>query len=522
MTYHQPFPTRRVVAVTAALSLAAGLGVAALVIPSSASPVRSPDALKRAVLGPNLINNSGFAYGLSDWTHVRDIKVEKGGVWGSERAASLQARSGSVAVLSDRVDTAPRAVAGRQYQASAFVRATLRPVTGEVALTESNAGGVVSRASESFTATTTRWSRVTFVVSAKKKDDALVVSVTANDVGNGNGLKVDRVHLHAVKGPRVNPEPTESPSPTPTASPTPSTSPKPTPTPTASSTPTPTTSPTPTPTQTQTTGQTLFGASVYEGSRTWTQAVSDSNQAYGGMEVVRVFYPELPSAWPGRAGDVGGSIVVSFKASPSDILAGKQDAMLSNWFRTAPRDREIWWSYWHEPEDDIADGRFTAQQYRDAYRHIAALANAANNPHLHNTLILMCWTMNPHSGRTFSDYFPGKDVVDTLGWDCYSVGTPTAPYARPEDIYSRALTQTRDLGLEFGVAETGALKSGTDPDGSKRAEWLRSIGRFLESNDAAFVTYFDSLVGGEFRLLDAPSRQAWKDVVTTMGSHDPI
>jgi hypothetical protein len=240
------------------------------------------------------------------------------------------------------------------------------------------------------------------------------------------------------------------------------------------------------------------------------------------MEVVRVFYPGLPSPWPGRAGEVGGSIVVSFKAHPAEILSGKDDALLSNWFRTAPTDREIWWSYWHEPEDDIAGGSFTAQQYRDAYRHIAALADAAKNPRLHNTVILMCWTLNPASGRTFSDYFPGKDVVDTLGWDCYSVPSSYTPYAKPYDMYNRAITMSRNLGLDFGIAETGSLLAGADPDGTKRAAWLGSVGHYLETNNASFVCYFDSVVGGDFRLLDTPSKQAWRDVVVNIGAHDPM
>ena len=512
MTDSTPRPHFRIAGVTLALALTAGVGVAAFVVPSSAAPVGSPDALKRTVLGPNLIGNSGFGDGLADWTHARELRLAKGGVWDSNQAAALEAVKGTVAHLRDDPATAPQSVAGREYQASVWVRATHHRVQGVFRLAESKGGSIVARRSESFMARGARWSRVTFLATATEPDSTLVLSLFAHGVGDGNGLKVDRVRLHPVKG-------TTSATPTPTPTPTPSPSSTPTPTPT----PTPSSTPSPTPTQTQSdSGDTLFGASVYQGSRTWTDAVNDSNQAYGGMEVVRVFYPGLPSAWPGRAGEVGGPIVVSFKASPTDVLAGKQDALLSNWFRTAPKDREIWWSYWHEPEDDIEDGHFTAQQYRDAYRHIAELADAANNPRLHNTLILMCWTANPHSGRTFSDYFPGKDVVDTLGWDCYSAGNSTTPYYRPEDVYGPALTITRNLGLDFGVAETGSLKAGTDPDGTKRAAWIRSIGSYLEAHDASFVTYFDSIVGGEFRLLDAPSREAWKDVVTGEGAHDPI
>jgi len=515
-----PRPHHRIAGVTLALAITAGLGVAAVVVPSSASPVGSPDALRRGVLGPNLIGNSGFRNGLSDWSHDRELRVAKGGVWESSRSASLQATEGSTAQLRDESKTAPRSVAGREYQASVWVRATTHEVQGLFRLTEWQGDRVVTHSGDAFAVEAGPWSRVTFIATASKSDSTMVLSLTANGVDKGNALKVDRVHLHPVKS-----LDTSSPTPTPTASPSPSSTPTATHTPSPSPTPTATTqTPTPTATATQpvSSGDTLFGASVYEGSRTWTQAVADSNQAYGGMEVVRVFYPGLPSSWPGRAGDVGGSIVVSFKAHPAEILSGKDDAFLSNWFRTAPKDREIWWTYWHEPEDDVEDGNFSAQQWRDAYRHIAELANAANNPRLHNTVILMCWTVNPRSGRTFSDFFPGKDVVEALGWDCYSVPNSSTAYYRPEDIYGRALMTTRDLGLQFGVAETGSLKAASDVDGSARAAWLRSIGQYLQDKDASFACYFDSIVGGEFRLLDAPSRQAWKDVVTGIGTHDPL
>ena len=269
-------------------------------------------------------------------------------------------------------------------------------------------------------------------------------------------------------------------------------------------------------------GDTLFGASVYTAGRSWSQAVADSNATYGGMEVVRVFYPGLPSAWPGPAGRVGGPVVVSFKVNPVDVLSGKHDAYLSNWFATAPKDRDIWWVYWHEPEDDVERGAFTAEQWRDAYRRIAGLADAAENPRLTNTVILMCWTSNPRSGRSFDAYFPGTDVVEAMGWDCYSVSTSSAAYANPEDLYGTALAKTRELGLQFGVAETGSLLAPGDSDGTGRAEWLVSVGRWLNSQNAAFVCYFDSVVGGEFRLLDEASQSAWRQVVTDVGPHTPI
>ena len=46
-----------------------------------------------------------------------------------------------------------------------------------------------------------------------------------------------------------------------------------------------------------------------------------------------------------------------------------------------------WWSFWHEPEDDIERGGFTAEQYRAAWAHLDALETAVHNKNLRSTLI---------------------------------------------------------------------------------------------------------------------------------------
>ena len=513
---------RRLSAVVTAFTLVAGVGAVAVVSQSLAAGDRS---LPRHALGENLINNSGFGEGLRSWTRTkagaRLIDITKPGVGGSEHAARIQAprtvradgsrtESRRTGYLSDDRRTAPRARADAVYQASAWVRATGGPVSGALRLVEWRGGSVANVTVEPFRARHSKWSSVTLVAPATTTGGRLQIGVVARELSSTRGIKIDRVRLHPVTGANATSVPT---TPLPddtspdgdgdsTSSPTPSTTSSPSTTP----------SPSPTPTSTPL-GKTLFGASVYEGGRTWTGAVADSNEAYGGMEVVRVFYPGLPSAWPGRAGQVGGPVVVSFKANPTDIVAGKHDEFFAKWFSEAPRNRDIWWTYWHEPEDDVESGNFRAEEWRDAYRRLAGLANAADNPKLHNTVILMCWTVNPRSGRDFDDFFPGKSAVEALGWDCYSHPSDATTYARPEDMYGRAVTKSRELGLPWGIAETGSRLVPGDESGEKRAVWLRSIGSWLAQRDAAFVTYFDSVVGGEFRLLDQPSKSAWRDVV---------
>jgi len=127
---------------------------------------------------------------------------------------------------------------------------------------------------------------------------------------------------------------------------------------------------------------------------------------------VRYFNPGAPAAWPGNAGAVNRTVIVSFKLNPSDILSGAEDSRMKTWFANAPRDRDVYWSYYHEPEDQIADGDFSAADYRSAWRHLKSLANQAHNPRLYSTLILMQWTLNPQANRNWQDI--GMDVPAEL------------------------------------------------------------------------------------------------------------
>jgi hypothetical protein len=262
-------------------------------------------------------------------------------------------------------------------------------------------------------------------------------------------------------------------------------------------------------------GGTMFGTSLWTGDGTTKdQALARVTAAYGRPEVVRVFYTGLPAAWPGAAGVSGGPVVVSFKANPKDVLSGSLDGQMSNWFSTAPRDRQVFWTYFHEPEDDIARGAFTAADYRAAWQHLATLADKAGNPRLRSNLVLMCWSLNPASHRNWEDYFAGTGAVDTLGWDCYNAAAAKGQYPAASTLISAAVNTSKSVGLPWGIAELGSKLAPGD-SGSGRAAWLHDAANFSRANGAAYVTYFDSTVGGDFRLLDAPSKQAWREVIAS-------
>ncbi|GAA2030627.1 DNRLRE domain-containing protein [Pseudokineococcus marinus] len=306
----------------------------------------------------------------------------------------------------------------------------------------------------------------------------------------------------------VTPDPTPPAPTTPPPAPTPVT-PPPAPTPvTPPPAPTPVTPP-PAPAPVSEV-PTLFGANAYRNAgETYATAFQRQQERYGTFGVSRYFFSGLPGTWPGDAGLSGKPVVVSFKAPPRDILAGTYDSRLRTWFATAPRDRQVNWTYFHEPEDDIERGSFTAADYRAAWRHLDRLATEAKNDRLKATPVLMCWSLNPASRRNWKDYYPGDDVVDEMGWDCYNHGANSGQYASPASVFGVAKAASDSVGKPYGIAEMGSLLVAGDT-GVRRAAWIRDSATWLRQNDARWAIYFDAPVGGEFRLLDEASAQAWR------------
>ena len=258
---------------------------------------------------------------------------------------------------------------------------------------------------------------------------------------------------------------------------------------------------------------TLFGA-AYQVTRQEPEdvALARTDEMLGRLDVVRVFHPGFPEPWPGRA--PGRNVVVSFKLEPAAVLEGVHDEAMSGWFRNAPRDVDVHWSYFHEPEDDIEDGRFTAEQYRAAFAHLQELARESVGPRLRSALILQSYTTLPLSGRDWRDYYPGDEAVDTFAWDVYNRPARDGGYTPPEKLLGPQIEISRSVGKPFAVAELGSVIVEGD-DGSGRAQWLREVGDYLKAQGAVFVTYFDLAFNDgqdDYRLRDAASQQAWKDV----------
>lgn len=253
----------------------------------------------------------------------------------------------------------------------------------------------------------------------------------------------------------------------------------------------------------------LLGSSVLSAANLGT----DTSE-FGHMPIVRVYYPGLPAgnAWTsGLAGANHSAVIVSFKAQPSAILSGADDVALSHFFDSAPTGHPIYYSYYHEPEDNIAAGQFSLAGYKAAWHRVVALADAAHNADLHSTLILMEWDLQKASGRNWRSYLPAGGIISTLGWDAYPQGSATnedPQLTPPAAFMGPAIAASRSVGLPFGFAEFG-LSTSRD-----RTAWLTSVGNYLMTSGALFGSYFDGNTEyPTLRLSGAAEIGVWRGFV---------
>ncbi len=495
-----------------AISLVAAASAAALV--ASILSINGAATAEAPRLSDNLVSNPDFESGNAGWnTQNPKVTLSSGAGHESRRAAKLTALTRTSLLLNDSPNVIGSAAKGDRYVASVWIRTDTPRLAVTFRFREVAGTSLVGKTESKASLTDGAWHQVRAEYTAAGNGTQIAVQVLALRAAKGATLSVDDVDVRKVLTDRDQAEakPAPKPSKTDKPDPSPTESEKPKPEPSKSK---PDKSDEPKP-PTASKGSTLFGASVYTGDGTsFATALARSNANYGGLKVVRVFFPGMPSAWPGKAGSTGGPIVVSFKASPQQVVSGSLDGFFRNWFANAPRDRDIYWTNFHEPEDNIEHGEFTAGQYREALRRLDSLADAAGNPRLHTTTIWMCYTLRSGSHRDWHDYYPGNDVVDVMGWDCYSNPSDKRIYLDPEGLLGDLRRVSESQGKPWGIGEYGSEVAAGD-DGTGRAQWLKQSAAYFRDHGALFVNYFDAHHGDhEWRLLDAPSRAAWKSVVS--------
>lgn len=238
----------------------------------------------------------------------------------------------------------------------------------------------------------------------------------------------------------------------------------------------------------------LWGSSAGAvNGETKAQAYARVKAAFGTHDILRYYcsgVAEWPSWLPKET-----TTHISFKYNAKEVLAGMHDAALSNFFAGLGSSATIYWTYFHEPEDDIRDGAFTAKEYRDAFDHIISLQKKLNKSNLVPTLCLMSYSLTPQSGRNWRDYLPAK--VELLSWDGYY-----RDYMKNDvsAVFGGVRAVAKETGLPWAVAETGVNKMKNSGDINEpvppetRKSLLMALAGDLKTTKPypVFVAYFDS------------------------------
>ncbi|MBZ5739747.1 hypothetical protein [Nocardioides mangrovi] len=204
-------------------------------------------------------------------------------------------------------------------------------------------------------------------------------------------------------------------------------------------------------------------------------------------------------------------VVTSIRVTPQDVLSGRYDRDLRQYFRTAPRRTPIFWNYWHEPEDEIRAGQFTERQYVRAWRHVARIAGSFCRDNLYPTLVLMGWTANSAATPTWQQVDPGRRFVSVYAWDPYNGALGDArEYVAPRHLFSPVVRASKKSHRPFAIAETGSVRVPGDTDGSGRARWLDKVHTYARQHHAVFVTYYQSTRNGDFELRENPEIRVWR------------
>lgn len=462
--------------------------VAAVIVPllvlavSSTAVVLAPTLPAHAAPGPELVKNHTFSNGTQGWRTNGSGEELRGVTVAGLEAARLTTDWTKTAVVNDLTNTVENTGSpGKTYRAEARVRTSTPGVAGALRIREVIDNEVKTHAT-SFTLTGTDWKTVNLRVLITNPNAHLDLNVVAYELDPGQTLFVDLVSL------KHDGEAAPAPAPGPGNQ-----------------------------CESAVPSGTSFGASIYPVGITPAASLSRIDSAFGRVPIVRDFYPSLPPNWGSRRAQLlaDRDSVISFRASPQSVLSGRHDAFFKNWFATAPRSKTIYWSYMHEPESEVKNGEFTKTQYRAAWRRLDGFADRACKPNMHATLILSDWTVRPEANRNYRDYDAGKDVVDVLAFDPYNrIFQPNSrEYDSPQEILGPIVNAMKADGRPYGLAEIGSRRMVGDQTGSGRAQWLNRIATYAVQNDAAFVTYFQATVKGDWPLRDSPSQQAWRNII---------
>ena len=274
-------------------------------------------------------------------------------------------------------------------------------------------------------------------------------------------------------------------------------------------------------------GWTRFGSAISPRS---DARMNDLSAQFGGLHADRAYdggngvAPFLGSI---QAMDLRHDVAsaFSFKYQPSQVTAGAHDAELRQFFQGIADNHPTFWTYWHEPDDDIyVKHAFTPAQYRAAWAHIKAIANQvkAGRPNLiiHATLIIMEYSMTDKIAPSRpllgpNGMYPGDDVIDVFGVDAYNGPADKGQIVDAATQFGRVIDFAQAHHKPWAIGELGSCDVAGNPNG--RATYLHNALSYFKSRQytPAYVTYFNlDWPVCDYRLDgDAAATAVWRDAM---------
>lgn len=257
---------------------------------------------------------------------------------------------------------------------------------------------------------------------------------------------------------------------------------------------------------------------------TTAQAIVNRDTEYRHLNIHRIFFGGVPN-WTSASVQTGRSIAVSFKMVPSDVLLGTYDATMRTWFQAAAsRTGTVFWTYYHEPEDNWTTAT-TQTQFRQAFARLINISKEAGMPaNLVSTAIYSDWTFDPGSGRNWLNWLPVG--VDLVGVDMYDFGAPGLQSFTAHQTQRPSYSTVTAAGHRFAIPEMGypAEDFGTPAAYANRITLFGQLADFAATkNDIDYITWFDGTgTLGNDLVLDSAGQAAWADVIDRLGGQTSV
>lgn len=271
----------------------------------------------------------------------------------------------------------------------------------------------------------------------------------------------------------------------------------------------------------KTAGQTPQGA--------YDQAVA----AFGKPGFMRLWPNRFTTTWrggliPTYVDDAKIPVYINLGSDVAGVNRGAYDAAFVQILKTAPRDRWIWFSFAHEPEND----GFTVAAWQQAQMRLAKLKTTYAPTNVRFAPLLMGTT---YMSNRYAVSAPGNvpwttwfdfDLtnVDALGADIYQWGKSDATADSAATVVTPVINAATSKGKGLLVGELGARN--TLSDGARASFLGDAVKLFNASPKTQAVAYFENDNGalGPWNLLPKPgsntpnlpkSIATWKSAVAS-------